>query len=193
MKMKLNDETFILGISGKMGSGKTTVSKLIQSIYYDRFILRNFGDELKKEASDMYKYPLEWNYDQDLKKNKIINHKMLPRPDMYVREVLQWHGTEFRRSQDYNYWIKKMDDYFNDIHRNLIIDDVRFVNEADFVIDNGILFRIEIPGLDTGNHRSEIDLDDYDNFDYILKTDKSNPYFSLINANIISNIIDKWL
>lgn len=179
----------VIGISGKLGTGKTTVAKILCSRFYDEFELFNFGDAVKKESSERYVYPLEWNYNVEGKK-KIINHHLLPKKDMTVREVLQWHGTDFRREQDEKYWIKYMSDHFdNIISHSLIIDDVRFKNEAEFVKDNhGLLFRIDVPGLDTGSHRSETELDDYKFFNKRLETDMTNPYFSYINANIFANL-----
>lgn len=179
----------VIGISGKLGSGKTTVAKLLWSRFYNEFELFNFGDVLKEECSSRYVYPLKWNYSIEGKK-EIINHKLLPKNNMTVREVLQWHGTEFRREQDENYWVKRMEEYFDHMEKHLIIDDVRFVNEAEFVLNNnGMLFRIDIPGLDTGNHRSETELDDYKFFDKRFETDISNPYYSYITSEVIYNII----
>jgi hypothetical protein len=52
-------------------------------------------------------------------------------------KLLQWWGTEYRRAQDENYWVKKT---FAAIPANLdiaIITDVRFPNEAEGVISRG--------------------------------------------------------
>lgn len=180
----------LIGLSGKLESGKTTIAKLLWSKFYNDFDLFNFGDVVKKESSERYNYPLKWNYSIEGKK-KIINHHLLPKKDMTIREVLQWHGTDFRREQDENYWIIKMEEYYDKMKKNLIVDDIRFKNEADFILNNGgYLFRIDIPDHFTGDHRSEIELDDYLFFTKRLKTDKLNPYFSLINYNIIRNIIN---
>ena len=56
---------------------------------------------------------------------------------------------------------------------NWIITDVRFPNEAKAVKDRGgILIRINRPGFEnTGDHLSEIALDDYKNFDTIIIND----------------------
>lgn len=184
---------FVIGLSGKLESGKTTVAKLLWSKFYNKFELINFGDILKTESSTMYNYPIPWNYTHEGKKN-LINHEDLPRKDMTVREVLQWHGTDFRRSQDENYWVKKMQDYLDFKQSNVIIDDVRFINEAEFVLNNnGFLFRINIPGLYTGDHRSETELDDYSKFTKVLDTDTNNPYYSWINSEIIYKIVGKEL
>ena len=52
---------------------------------------------------------------------------------------------------------------------NWIISDVRFPNEAKAIKDKGvILIRINRPGNDTGKHLSEIALDDYKNWNYVI-------------------------
>ena len=164
----------IIGISAKIGCGKTTLTNLFIQ-YHPQFIRKAFADLLKQEAAATYGYPNIWNYTED-GKNQVVNHFNLPKKDMTVREILQWHGTDFRRKQDPDYWVKLMDRQVDSDYFNIIVDDVRFRNEADFVKRrNGKLIRLNpYPGWkpnEFANHRSETDLDDYKDWDLIIQAD----------------------
>lgn len=160
----------IIGISAKMGCGKTTLADyIIEELPFKR---KAFADILKQECSETYGYPLEWNYTGE-GKHQLISLNVLPKQPMSVREILQWHGTDFRREQDWNYWVKLMDKEIKE-DEDIIIDDVRFENEADFVKKrNGLLIRLEpYPGWKPekySNHVSETALDEYDGWDLVLK------------------------
>ena len=81
------------------------------------------------------------------------------------RLILQGWGTDFRRSQDQQYWVKKLAEM---LHREVMSDkwdiiiftDMRFENEYNFIIKtNGVVVRVI---RDTGvvdNHPSELALD----------------------------------
>lgn len=187
----MNKKT-VIGLSGKLQVGKSTTANILWSKFYNDFEIFGFAHAVKKECSETYIYPNEWNYTKE-GKEEVVNHDSLPKKNMTVREILQWHGTDLRRNQNENYWVDVIEDIYNNTEKGLIIDDVRFINEAEFVLNNGKLFRIDIPGLNTGDHRSEIELDDYEYFTKRLKTDTNNQYFSLINANVIYNIIKEEL
>ncbi len=146
----------IIGISGKIGTGKTTIANMLCNVTANthRF---SFGDILKKEVSETYGFPLEWCYSQE-GKNYYPQYNggvgILPWPldnghtlkKMNVREILQWYGTEYRRAQDNKYWEKEMRNvieefkHAEDIHFSsceckfkeyiAVIDDVRFESEA---------------------------------------------------------------
>jgi len=161
----------IIGISAKMRCGKTTLTNMFLK-KHSKYIKMSFANILKEESAFMYDYPGEWNYSKE-GKLQIINHKKLPRENMMVREILQWHGTDFRRKQDPNYWTKRMKKLISIYPLFIIIDDVRFKNEADFVKDHdGWMIRINPfrkwkPGP-FASHKSETDLDCYGGFDLIL-------------------------
>lgn len=153
----------IIGISAKMGCGKTALANILLD-ELPEFKRIAFADVLKQECSEIYKYPLVWNYTEEGKK-RLVNTGIKSMPIMEVRELLQHHGTDIRRKQDYDYWIKAMDEQITD-GDNVIIDDVRFPNEADFVKKReGILVRInpypEWKPEKHSDHISETALDDY--------------------------------
>lgn len=161
----------IIGISSKMGCGKTTLSDLI--IKELPFKRKAFADLLKEECSEVYEYPLEWNYTTEGKLTK-INHKNLPKQPMSIREILQWYGTDFRRKKyGFDYWVKLMDKEIKD-DEDIVIDDVRFLEEAKFIKKReGLLVRLEpYPGWEPekySDHISETALDDYCRWDLVLK------------------------
>lgn len=161
----------IIGISAKIGCGKTTLTNMFLK-KYPKYIKKSFASILKEESAYMYNYPGKWNYSEG-GKAKIVNHEKLPKKNMTVREILQWHGTDFRRKQDPDYWTRYMNGLISAYSLFVIIDDVRFKNEADFVKDHhGWLIRINpyrewMPGK-YAKHQSETDLDCYREFDLIL-------------------------
>ena len=53
-----------------------------------------------------------------------------------------------------------------------IVSDVRYKNEADELLSRGaLLIRVERPVLSEDTHQSEVDLDSYDKFSYIIEND----------------------
>jgi hypothetical protein len=81
------------------------------------------------------------------------------------RKLLQWWGTEYRRTQDPEYWIKEARRRAIASGASVVIfDDMRFPNEYDMVGDMGGV-RIKVSRLgyksDVPEHISETALDDY--------------------------------
>lgn len=83
-----------------------------------------------------------------------------------VRRILQWWGTEYRRSQDPDYWTKawerKVSAYDLQKH-HILVDDVRFMNELKTLRSLGArIVKIDRPGYAAGgNHASETALDGF--------------------------------
>jgi hypothetical protein len=160
----------IIGISGRIGSGKDTVGEIIQELCLSNhgpvFEVKKFAGKLKQIASLLTGIPVEDFEDQEFKKsylgaewgtvesnplnavpvfeNVAFNHLMS------VRELLQKLGTEaIRDGLHPNAWVNalmweykrpKMSEYNPS---NWIITDVRFPNELEAVEDvKGITIRV---------------------------------------------------
>lgn len=88
------------------------------------------------------------------------------------RQLLQYIGDKMREI-DPDIWVKGLlNSYYK--FENWIIPDLRFKNEAKGIREtdtNSLLIRVENPRVKLMNHKSEIDLDDYTEWDYIINND----------------------
>ena len=156
----------IIGISGKMGTGKTTLARhLVKTLGGE---VMSFADALRQEVKEHFGIPMGTMTDQEAKATLRIQVGF---KDMLLRELLQWWGAERRRS-DPDYWVKQL------LHKAgegiVLVDDVRYRNEARAIqAAGGHVVRIDpYPGWQSSvgaDHLSETDLDDYDYFDMRLK------------------------
>ncbi len=164
----------VIGVSGKIGSGKDTFAELfITYVKYKYGIIfenKKFAYNLKKIVSILTGNSME---DMLSREGKL---KYLPEWGMTIGEMQQKIGTEAIRNNIHpDAWVlslfgtyRKNDDFW-------IITDVRFKNEANIIKERGgIVIRLNGDPLNSKSgdnrnmeHQSEIDLDDYDGFDYI--------------------------
>lgn len=198
----------VVGISGKIGSGKNYLSeqftKLLVQLGYS-VSETTYATPLKDDVTRIIQFvrdnptatyvakEAEVTVAEAEKLISIIVPELEETPDLTgwrktkaVRASLQFYGTEVRRKQDNDYWVKKIDSYVDKSADFVFIPDVRFVNEADWVKDFylGTLFRLEVPieirrerilSRDSLNyseeaffHPSETALDEYKRFDSIV-------------------------
>ena len=131
----------IIGLSGKTGTGKSTIALNIADMITEqggRAEILPFALVLKRECARRFGFPLGLALSQE-GKSEIIFHPELPSGCMTIRRILQWYGTDICRKQDPNHWVKIMSILVDGIKSGttIIIDDIRFPNEADFVLDRG--------------------------------------------------------
>lgn len=108
-----------------------------------------------------------------------------------IRAALQYWGTDVRRHQDPDYWVRKlMTSVYRavDAGQSVYVTDIRFPNEADAAAAAGFrLVRLNVStdtqlrrlsardgitvGVDTLNHASERALDGYDRYDLVVDND----------------------
>ncbi len=157
----------IIGLSGKIGTGKTTAAEImLQRGLVGRVLA--FGDPVKEEVAQRFGFNLDLCYGA---KDEIILHQDLPGGAMSVRRILQWWGTDVRRAEDPLYWVKRMEAWLKGMDaKRVVLHDVRFREEALWIREvGGRLYRIRPheewkPGQEA-RHRSETDLDDWEDWD----------------------------
>jgi len=164
----------IIGISGKARSGKDRFAEYLIDVFskeHNReFKTTAFAHKLKQMCLEHFSLNREqlWGDRKEemtvFRKNEIGRHGSSSNSSDYwtPREIMQALGS-FYRSIDYDFWVRKVDEKwkYNDCP-DLIISDVRHVNECEYVKNNGILIRVvrnstdEIHGME---HESETALD----------------------------------
>jgi hypothetical protein len=166
----------IIGVIGKMGSGKDTLAKMIQEIQpeYD-WKIKKFSGKLKQVASIITGIDEEKFEDQNFKTKQMGSDW----GTMTYREFLQILGTNAMRDVVHkNVWVNAlMSDYKVTEHRvsenliinrypNWIISDIRFINEAETVRLIGYPLVKILRGAQGGGHVSERELDSYHRHHY---------------------------
>lgn len=202
----------LLAISGKLASGKDTIAEAtIRALGQHNAVHYYYSDAMKNEVDQAIAIIAETPQGQDpatrlveeqdiplqlarrisdlIQSELAVNSKVHARiRTKNMRDVLQLWGTEIRRTQDPNYWVKKtLRGAINTAAsgRSVFITDVRFPNEVDFARALGFfIVRIEIspetqafrlatrdslpPTPEALAHSSEHALDQYDGFDAII-------------------------
>jgi hypothetical protein len=82
------------------------------------------------------------------------------------RWIMQMWGTEFRRIHSgWLYWVRQLDwklQGLADAGDNIVVTDVRFDDEASYLISNGAeIWRITRPGCTSSSHASDQAVDDH--------------------------------
>lgn len=120
----------LLGLAGHAGAGKDHTFEYLKELLAPRHVERvAFADGLKfdiEEAFDVSPYELA-----------AIRQKPY---SVEIRALLQWWGTELRRSQDENYWVDKGMEMVREAagySALVVVTDVRFVNEANAITEAG--------------------------------------------------------
>jgi len=170
-------KTLLVGISGKIGSGKTTLADELAAQVAGTTIC-NFADALKTEVSVQYGVALQRLYKQEEK-----NRPVSDTDPTTLGELLQRHGAQ-RRAENPNYWVERVGEYVDSLvdAELVVVADVRHENEAEFITKRGgLLIRLNgDPGGERARstrdptHPSETDLDNYDNFDLVFNTDNTS-------------------
>lgn len=152
-------------ISGKAGSGKNETAKIIEK-NLENTIITSFSKYIKLFAVEM----TNWDGNEDSK----------------PRTFLQAMGDTLRNI-DKNFLTKRlMEDMkiYESYYDNVIISDVRLLNEINYFLDNApyevITIRINSSHskreLNTTekNHMTELELDNYDKFDFVIENNFDN-------------------
>lgn len=127
----------VVGLLGKFNSGKGTAANLFADCGFKAMAL---ADPIKQ---------LLWE------------HFFVPRKELWgpsenrserTRKMLQHLGTDFGRHFDPEVWIKKLHANIRWVHqkeqvKGIVVTDVRFPNEAQYLVDNmdALIIRIDRP------------------------------------------------
>ena len=209
---RFSPKKMIVGIAGKAASGKTTAANYMAEHLQAEVRIVPMAQLLRDEVelflraigSEEY-VPLVYGCQDDKIKVFYIDERQAAdacgkwshfvsehadiqdRPGqtaITVRRILQWWGTEYRRTEDPDYWTKawaeKVESFdLDNIH--ILVDDVRVMNELDTVrAEGGLIIKIERPGFNgAGNHVSETSLDAYTDWNRVIVNDGTLEDFRL--------------
>lgn len=177
----------IIGLAGPAGCGKDTVANLLATHFH--FTTLAFADRLRFEVCQAFSVSLSTLTHRPTKEEAIPElalercldnnftsamlrtvfktfegsvEEFMEQPRS-PRQIMQWWGTEYKRSQLPNYWTQILVQRVN--HQQLlyqlrhVITDVRFENEAQAVRNTGgVVWQVKRPGIEaTGTHTSDVD------------------------------------
>lgn len=170
----------IIGLTGKKQSGKSTVATHLARVHgFERV---NFKDALCEEVLERFPTVLELLADSC---NMTIPQLFTEKPP-FMRVLLQNYGTEVRRGDDPDYWTRKWKERALDHVQpaQIVVDDVRFQNEAEAVRDlGGIIVRITRRTVDLTEpdyHQSETEMDSIE-ADYTIEA-RDGELYNLYHA-----------
>jgi hypothetical protein len=167
----------LIGISGKMQSGKDTVAAMLLDCLRADWEIKRYADPVKEVINILTGVPVERLHMIEVKNsylgrewNRPISKDSLVNRPITIRELHTLIGTDAIRNvvhhnawvnaifKDYKaqifeypeWYIKEYPDreHTEKFYPNWIISDVRFKNEADAIVHrDGILIRIERPSV----------------------------------------------
>lgn len=159
----------LIGITGKIGSGKTTVSEILKKMGYEEY---SFAAPIKKIA-EIFGFTHKSLYTSQEEKAKVdVNW------NVSSRTFLQLFGTEIRKEIEttiplkikYGLWVDLFLHTY-DKNKNYVFSDVRFPHEAQMIRDNGGIIIRTIRDCETdeqyARHPSEVEMENI-KVDYVI-------------------------
>jgi len=173
---ELSERTVLVGLSGKAGSGKSTIAQQLVDNY--GFIKLSFSEELKR---------LCWHYFPSIMALGKLNE--------LCRKTLQKIGQVFRDINP-NVWVNILISQLNyhlarDSNVRIVVDDVRYLNEVHALLLHGFtIIRVERDvelrkqaGYNVSDfHQSEVELDDYENWDLVVWNNGEYPFTEAVET-----------
>lgn len=153
----------IIGLTGYAQSGKDTVASILVEKY--GFVRVAFADKIRDFLYEMN--PMIDNVAGEpifLKERVDRDGWDETKKNPHVRRTLQNAGVSARNNFGDDFWIRET---FRPVgmHRNIVVTDVRFENEADWIkqFEDSHIWRIKRPGTEAVNsHVSEHEMDHYE-------------------------------
>lgn len=168
----------VIGISGKIGSGKTSVAEYLSAKH--GFVVDRIATSIKIAVAEMTRTTL----DDNMKRKDIVARGEYSDGEVCVMSLGQHqvlYGKKEREKHGDDIFVRRLWARLLEKMENVIIDDVRLQCEADFLVSKGIvLLRIErseaarapyLCGRDQTDI-TEVDLDEFE-FKHVLYNDGS--------------------
>lgn len=167
----------IIGLGHKYQSGKGEVARVLVQEYGFKPV--SFAGYLKEAARIIFGLSESQVYGEDKMVVDEFWTEAMGRP-VTPGNLLQLLGTEAVRGVIHtDVWARRLQRRIeSDVWADWVIDDVRFKNEAGIIRSmGGIVVRVDRENRPLGgrdpNHASEIDLDDYADWDFIIDNNGS--------------------
>lgn len=210
---RIANQFILVGLSGKKGSGKTSVANIIQQMKIPnvRVIQLGFATILKNAVEQFLSPEIRihppGNTDQEFK-NALSGYVAADGTPMTIRQLYCWLGMAAREMNS-NFWVQAfhnqlVDELVDHISLSsslkplvVLIPDVRFQNELEYLEQNNALVaRMPLPpGYDSTllEHESETQLDNYDRFycdyDMVHRGWEGPECLLTIATNLLCNVV----
>ena len=128
----------MIGFLAKKGCGKSTASRYLAKKY--GYVEFSFADPLKKGLQHWFGFSNKQLYEEKGKE------EIDPYWGVSPRQVMQYVGTDIVRDKigsellkgvGNDFWIKRMDKQLGENPGKVVISDVRFQNEVDYILSKG--------------------------------------------------------
>lgn len=167
----INRNPIIYVLSGKAKSGKNQVANMINDFYHDKKCIQlSFAKYLKEYVKNI----TDWDGNEETK----------------PRDILQSLGIDLLKKINPTLLISRVCDdikVYSHFYDVIIITDARLIDEIETIKNNFKCITIRVLNkLDNNltnkqkNHITEIDLDNYNKFDYVIEN----------NENIENQVMD---
>lgn len=144
----------LIGLSGLAGSGKSEVAAILVNEF--GFTRVKFADPLKNMLRTLMR---DMGYCEDDIERHVegdLKEAIIPEIGVTMRHLMVTLGTEWGRDAVHPDLWTRLWAASADNHTDVVVDDVRFVNEVDLIRGRGgKIWRIERTGLVAGDHVSE--------------------------------------
>ena len=143
----------LIGITGRAGAGKDTAASIIKQFLYSDYSLYTLAGPLKAGCSLLFGWTMDQLEDREFKE------AIDPKWGFSPRRAMQLLGTEYGRTLREDLWVHMAQVQLDSpLTTGLIVTDVRFENEAEFIRKNGgTVVHISRPGatIAENTHASE--------------------------------------
>ena len=155
----------IIGFGYKAQSGKDTAANYL--VKNHQFTRVAFADTLKESCRAVFNFSTDQLYGS-------LKQTIDPFWQKTPREYLQLIGDGFRKFIDPLIWIKAIERKVQLIEGNIVIPDIRYINEINFIHSiKGLAIKIKRDHYELQDkqaaHASETELDNFNDWDYQLE------------------------